>query len=86
MKPLKISTFYEGVATRTMKLDGLSVEELNELASMDYREMKEKIIEILNARNMGTGTRWACGYGLYSAFYNHAHPMSIFVEIGKNCD
>lgn len=86
MKALEVSQFYEGVSARIMKIDGLSAEELDELNSMDYREMKEKILEMLDARNMGIGTVWACGYGVYSVFMNQQHPMSLFVEIGRGCD
>lgn len=81
--PLKIETFREGYGSRCMKVTGFTEEELYELEHIDYRDMKKKIVEILDERNSGTGTVWSCGYGLYTAWIRDG---ALYVEIGTSCD
>ena len=80
---LNIETFSEGFGSRCMKITGLTEEELHELDHMDYRDMKKKIIAMLDERNDRLGTQWSCGYGLYTAWIRNG---ALFVEIGNSCD
>lgn len=80
---LTIETFREGLGVRCLKLTGFTPEELSELNSMDYREMKEKILEIADDRNDGIGTCWARGYGVYNAWIR---DNAVYVEVGNSCD
>lgn len=81
--PLKIETFREGLGVRCLKLTGFSEEEIQELAHCDYRDMKNRIVEIANERNSGIGTTWQCGYGIYNAW---THGNEVFIEVGVSCD
>ena len=83
MKELTISKEYERAATRVMKVTGFTERELSELNSMDYREMKEKILEMLDDLNYGVGTCWHNGYGVYNAWIREG---AVFIEIGNSCD
>ena len=80
---LTIETFREGLGVKTLKLTGFTEKELSELNSMDYREMKETIVQIANDRNNGIGSCWACGYGLYNAWIMDG---AVYIEIGTSCD
>lgn len=81
--PLAIETFREGLGVRCLKLTGFSEEEIQELAHCDYRDMKNRIVEIANDRNSGIGTTWQCGYGIYNAW---THGNEVFIEVGVSCD
>ena len=83
MSPLKIETHCRNIGTQTMKVTGFTEPELSELNSMDYREMKDKVLDILDSRNGNTGTCWHNGYGVYSMWINNG---AVFVEIGNTCD
>ena len=81
--PLNVETFSEGFGSKCMKITGFTAQELDELEHMDYRDMKKKIVEMLDERNGKLGTRWVCGYGLYTAWIRN---QALFVEIGSSCD
>lgn len=81
--PLKIETYQEDSRSRIMKITGLTEPELSELNSMDYREMIEKMVEILDARNGNRGTCWANGYGIYQMWIRDG---AVFMEVGASCD
>lgn len=83
MAQLKIEDFRKGLGIDTKKITGFTEKELSELNSMDYREMKEKIVEILDSRNGDIGTCWHCGYGIYNAWIRDG---AVFVEVGNTCD
>lgn len=83
MAKLTIEDFRKCIGTDTKKITGFTEKELSELNSMDYREMKEKIVEILDSRNGNIGTCWYCGYGIYNAWIRDG---AVFVEIGNTCD
>lgn len=85
-QPFNITTFREGIGVRIMQVDGFSDDEMKELGSMDYREMKDTVLEMIDRRNVGVGTCWHNGYGVYSMYTNSIYPNSIFVEIGTSCD
>ena len=81
--PLKIETHQEDNRSRVMKITGLTEKELDELNSMDYREMISKMVEILDSRNDKQGTCWAQGYGIYQMWIRNG---SVFMEVGVSCD
>lgn len=65
------------------RIGGFNDGELNELKSMEHREAEEKLIEMLNDRNNGEGTAWACGYGIYGVWFDNEFA---YVNIGSSCD
>ena len=81
--PLKIETHQEDNRSRVMKITGLTEKELDELNSMDYREMICKMVEILDSRNDKQGTCWAQGYGIYQMWISNG---AVFMEVGVSCD
>lgn len=83
MEALKVETHYRNTGTDTKKITGFTEAELSELNSMDYREMKHKVLEMLDYRNDGLGNRWKCGYGVYDMWIMNG---AVYVEIGNTCD
>lgn len=83
MEALKIETHYRNTGTDTMKVTGFTEEELSELNSMDYREMQEKVLEMLDTRNGNLGDCWKNGYGVYGMWIMNG---AVYVEIGNTCD
>jgi hypothetical protein len=83
MEALKVEPVVENIGTRVMKITGWTDNELSELNSMEYREMIDKILEILDVRNLNMGTCWHNGYGVYTAWISGS---TVFVEIGNSCD
>lgn len=83
MKPLTVELHAQSVGMKCMKITGFTEAELSELNSMDYREMKETILRVLDDRNGNLGTCWACGYGVYNAWVSNG---AVYVDIGANCD
>ncbi len=73
-------------STREMRVAGFSPAEIDELGSMDHREMTDKVLELLNTRNRGIGTVWHNGYGVYGVRIDPGIPDSVFVTIGTSCD
>lgn len=70
-------------AMDTMKITGFSDGELSELKSMEHNESKEVLLNMLDRRNSGLGTQWACGYGVYGLWYDND---AAYLNIGKTCD
>lgn len=81
--PLTITADRDNFSTRTMKITGFTEQELHELNSMDYRDMKETLLNIIDDRNKNTATCWHNGYGIYCAWIR---DDAAYVEIGKSCD
>lgn len=79
MGKLKTECFREQIGTRIMKVTGYSEREISELNSMDYRDMKERVLKDLGS----VGICWALGYGVYTMWISGSDVM---VEIGKSCD
>lgn len=67
----------------TMKITGLTNEELSELKSMEHYESKEKLLDILDNRNDGQGTLWAIGNGVYGLWYDND---AAYLNVGRSCD
>ena len=77
-----------GFGVDLWKIEGLTKQDLDELNSMEYREMKGKILDIIDSRpndcgDKGLGTAWYCGYGVYNAYIK---DNAVYLEIGKSCD
>lgn len=83
MNPLTIEEWRKGMGTTTMKVDGFSDQELSDLNAMDYRDMKEVVLDELDSRNNGLGSQWFRGYGVYQVW---VREKSVYVEIGNSCD
>lgn len=84
--PFVITQFRLGLGVKTMQIQGFTPKEMDELGNMDYREFKEKVLEMVDERNKGTATVWHNGYGVYHVYTHPGYPDSIFVEIGTSCD
>jgi len=67
----------------TMKIAGFGDGELSELKSMDHYEAKDKVLEMLDARNDGIGTMWSCGYGVFGLWFDNE---AAYLNIGTSCD
>ena len=67
----------------TMKITGFNDGELSELKSMAHEEAKNKLLEMLDSRNNGTGTMWLCGYGVYGLWFDNEFA---YLNIGRSCD
>jgi len=80
--PLKIESI-PGPCLTEKRVTGFTDEEANELNSMDVREAKAKIIEMLNVRNGNIGDCWAYGYGIYRFWM--CGGTATFM-IGASCD
>lgn len=68
---------------RTMRIGGFRDGELSELKSMEHFEAKEKLLEMLDSRNDGTGTCWMCGYGVHSLWFDNEFA---YLNVGTSCD
>ena len=82
-KPLTVERYREGVSVNVMKVTGLTDKELSELNSMEYREMIDTFLTILDQRNPNLGSCWHNGYGVYTVWINNG---AVYAEIGKSCD
>lgn len=74
---------YNSAGLNTMKITGFSDGELSELKSMTNEEAQDTILEMLDSRNGGLGTCWACGYGVYSLWFDEE---AAYMNIGRSCD
>ena len=80
---LKIEEIQYGGRMRTVKVSGFRPGELSELKSMEHRESEEKLMDMLDTRNDGIGTRWACGYGVYGIWYDNE---AAYINVGNSSD
>lgn len=83
MQALQIEDYRRNIATTVKKITGFSTKELSELNSMDYREMKECVLNTLDRRNNGIGSVWHNGYMVFTAWIRDG---AVFLEVGNNCD
>lgn len=81
--PLTVVKTFDCIGTQTMKVSGFTYEELDALNSMYYQEMIDSVLEMLDERNDGLGTRWHNGYGVYHMWIR---DNAVYVEIGNSCD
>lgn len=66
-----------------VKITGFESGELGELKSMEHREAEQKLVEMLDSRNDGEGTRLACGYGIYGLWFDNE---AAYLSVGNSCD
>lgn len=83
MAKLKIETIPCTNGMETKKITGFCEGELNELKSMEHFEAKDKLLEMLDYRNNGTGTLWSSGYGTYGLWFDNE---AAYLNIGTSCD
>lgn len=67
----------------TLRIGGFEDGELSELKSMEHNEAREKLIDMLNRRNRGIGTSYACGYGIYGLWFDNEFA---YMNVGSSCD
>ena len=67
----------------TVKITGFMDGELSELKSMEHGEAQDKLLEMLDSRNNGIGSCWACGYGVYGMWFDNE---AAYMNIGNSCD
>ena len=67
----------------TARIGGFTDGELSELKSMEHFEAREALLDMLNTRNNGIGTAWACGGGVYSLWFDNEYA---YMNIGSSCD
>ena len=72
-----------GMGMTTVKIGGFAEGELNELKSMEHYEAKYKLLDMLDQRNDGQGTRWHNGNGVYGLWFDNEYA---FFQIGNSCD
>ena len=83
MAKLDIAFMENSGALQTVKITGFQEGELSELNSMEHYESQDKLLEMLDSRNGGTGTRWSCGCGVYGMWFDNE---AAYMNIGKTCD
>jgi len=83
MMPLTVLKTFDCIGTQTMKVSGFTEAELADLNAMYYQEMKKAVLDELDKRNGGLGTRWHNGYGVYHMWIK---DNAVYVEIGNSCD
>ena len=83
MKRLTINTHACTAAIETMEITGFNDGELNELKSMEHYEAKEKLLEMLDTRNDGIRTMYACGPGVYGMWFDNE---AAYLNVGRTCD
>ena len=81
--PLKIEEWQKTAGLQTMRISGFREGELNELKSMEHHEAVIKLLDMLDFRNMGKGTIWHNGYGVYGVWFDNEFA---YVNIGSSCD
>ena len=67
----------------TIRIGGFNEGELSELKSMEHHEAQDKLVDMLNNRNMGLGTVYACGKGIYSMWFDNEFA---YMNVGTSCD
>lgn len=82
-KPLKIEEWQKTTGLVTMRISDFREGELDELKSMEHKEAVEKLLDLLDFRNMGKGTIWHNGYGVYGVWFDNEYA---YVNIGNSCD
>lgn len=85
---LHVEMVRTGSSTNLWKVEGLTNKELDELNSMEYRDMKDKILDIVSSRKhdyreKDIATACACGYGVYNVYIMNG---AVYIETGKSCD
>lgn len=77
--PIQVS----GRCMITMRIGGFGNGELSELKSMEHYEAKNKLLDMLDSRNGGTGTMWMRGCGVYGLWFDNEYA---YLNIGSSSD
>lgn len=83
MDPLKIEKSKCNSGLDTVKVSGFTDEELYRLKKMPNAQARDEMVRILNMRNNGEGTVYACGYGIYSLWFDNE---AAYMNVGTSCD
>lgn len=67
----------------SVKITGFQEGELVELKSIPHAEAKQKLLNMLDERNQGTGSYWHNGYGIYGLWFDNE---AAYMNIGNSCD
>ena len=67
----------------TLRISGFTDEELYGLKKVSNNEAKDMLIEMLDERNNGEGTCYACGYGIYGVWFDNEFA---YMNVGTTCD
>lgn len=88
---LHIEKAYQDGCFTTYIVEGLSVDEMNEVlhARKDGKDDRDVLVEVMSkhdndsayGKNIAEG--WRCGYGIYSIRHFGGH---LLVEVGNSCD
>jgi hypothetical protein len=68
---------------KTMRISGFMDGELSELKSMEHKEAKTALLDMLDRRNSGTGTCWQNGYRVYGMWFDNEYA---YINIVTSCD
>lgn len=83
MKSLNIEEREYMKDRKIVKVTGWQKSELSELKSMEHYEASEKLIEMLDSRNNGLGSRLHNGYGIYGVWFDNE---AAYLNCGTTCD
>ena len=79
----EVESLASGNRMRVMRIGNFCEGELSELKSMDHFEAKEKLLDMIDARNDGQATLWVCGYGVYGLWFDNEYA---YLNVGTSCD
>lgn len=83
MNKLTIKEIERHGGLRTMRIGGFEPGEMSALKGMKHLEAKDKVLDLLDERNNGTGTAWHNGYGAYGCWFDNEFA---YMNIGISCD
>lgn len=79
LEPLVLEEQYKDRTFTTYIVNGLSVEEMDEI----LRDGEKALVRILDEHNGGCGTMYKCGYGIYEIKHFGGH---LLMTTGNSCD
>jgi len=83
MQKLEVKCIQTGSGLQTMKVSGLTDEELYALKRIPNAQAREQLLDMLDERNNKTGTCWKCGYGVYGLWFDNE---AAYFNIGTSCE
>ena len=83
MKPLIVDISSHGMGVDRWGIAGYTPEELAELKAMPHEDRRQRVLQDLDERNMGLGTCWMCGNGVYGV---SVLGDMVYAEVGTTCD
>ena len=67
----------------TMKISGFAEGELESLKKMSNEDARERLLDMLDARNNRIATTWHNGYGIFGLWFDNEFA---YLNIGRSCD